>query len=117
MPQRDPEAGVLRREDDFHGSGVNQIDSCLFLQSSNLGRHRQLDLFTFFFIKIYAHYRNGGSQRKYYHDQTTNLNLILLIRFFFFGSVMSGYNRRMKKERVCLATSLYSQLNFFVFLL
>jgi hypothetical protein len=40
-----------------------------------------------------------------------------MIRFFFFSSVVSGNTRRMKKERVCLATSLYSQLNFFVFLL
>jgi len=33
VPRRGPEAGVLRREDDFHASGVNRIDSCLFLQS------------------------------------------------------------------------------------
>jgi hypothetical protein len=33
VPLRYPEAGVPRMEDDFHGSGVNRIDSCLFLQS------------------------------------------------------------------------------------
>ena len=33
MPRRGPEAGVLRIEDDLHGSGVNRIDSYLFLQS------------------------------------------------------------------------------------
>jgi hypothetical protein len=48
MPQRDLEAGVLRREDDFHESGVHQIDSCLFLQSSNLGRHRSWTFLLFF---------------------------------------------------------------------
>ena len=31
VPRRGPEAVVLCREDDFHGSGVNRIDSCLFL--------------------------------------------------------------------------------------
>ena len=49
MPQRDLEAGVLRREDDFHGSGVNQIDSCLFLQSSNLGLHRSWTFLLFLY--------------------------------------------------------------------
>ena len=55
MPQRDLEAGVLRKEDDFHGSGLNQIDSCLFLQSSNLGLCRMLDLSAFFIIKTQTH--------------------------------------------------------------
>ncbi len=32
MPRRGFKEGVLRREDDFHGMGVNRIDSCLFLQ-------------------------------------------------------------------------------------
>ena len=35
MPQRDLKAGVLFKEDDFHGSGLNQIDPCPFLQSRN----------------------------------------------------------------------------------
>ena len=108
--------GVLRREDDFHGPGANQIDSYLFLPNHTFGLTRSWT-FLLFYIKNESSREGGGSQRKYYHDQTTNLNLILLIRFFFFGSVMSGYTRRIKKERVCLTTSLYSQLNFFVFLL
>ncbi len=33
MPQRGLKAGVLFKEDDFHGSGLNQIHSCPFLQS------------------------------------------------------------------------------------
>ena len=33
VPQRGPEAGFHRIHYDFHGSGVNPIDSCLFLQS------------------------------------------------------------------------------------
>jgi hypothetical protein len=33
MHRRGPEAGVLRRENDFHGSGVNRIDSTQFLHS------------------------------------------------------------------------------------
>ena len=33
MPRRGPEAGFHRIHYDFHGSGVNHIDSCLFLQS------------------------------------------------------------------------------------
>ena len=33
VPRRGPDAGVLRREDGFHGTGVNRIDSCLFPQS------------------------------------------------------------------------------------
>ena len=33
MPQRGPEAGFHRIHYDFHGSGVNPIDSGLFLQS------------------------------------------------------------------------------------
>jgi hypothetical protein len=33
VPRRSPEAGALFIEYDFHGSGVNRIDSCLFLQS------------------------------------------------------------------------------------
>ena len=33
MPRRGPEAGILRRENDFHDSGVNRIDSYAFLQS------------------------------------------------------------------------------------
>jgi len=33
VPRRGPEAGVLRIFCDFHGSGLNQIDSCLVLQS------------------------------------------------------------------------------------
>ena len=73
--------------------------------------------FCFFYIKTQTHHKDVKGQRKYYHYQRTNLNLIQMIRFFFFSSVMSGYSCRMKKERVCLATSLYSQLNFFVFLL
>ena len=32
MPRRGPEAGFHRIHYDFHGSGVNPIDSCLFLQ-------------------------------------------------------------------------------------
>ena len=32
--------GFIRIEDDFHGLGVNQIDSFLFLHSRNLGLHR-----------------------------------------------------------------------------
>ncbi len=33
VPMRGPEAFVLRREYDFYESGVNRIDSCLFLQN------------------------------------------------------------------------------------
>jgi hypothetical protein len=33
MPRRGPETGDLRIQDDFHDSGVNRIDSCLFLQN------------------------------------------------------------------------------------
>ena len=33
VPRRGPEAGFHRIHYDFHGSGVNPIDSCLFLQS------------------------------------------------------------------------------------
>ena len=33
MPRRGPEAGILRRENDFHDSGVNRIDLCAFQQS------------------------------------------------------------------------------------
>ena len=33
MPQRGPEAGILCRQDHFHGSGVNRIDSSLFTTS------------------------------------------------------------------------------------
>ena len=33
VPRKGPEAGVLRRENNFHDSGVSRIDSCLFLQS------------------------------------------------------------------------------------
>ena len=33
VPRRGPEAGFHRIHYDFHGSGVNHIDSCLFLQS------------------------------------------------------------------------------------
>ena len=32
VPRRGPEAGFHRVYYDFHGSGVNPIDSCLFLQ-------------------------------------------------------------------------------------
>ena len=32
VPRRGPEAGFHRIHHDFHGSGVNPIDSCLFLQ-------------------------------------------------------------------------------------
>jgi len=35
VPRRGPEAGLHRIHYDFHGSGVNHIDSCLFLQSFN----------------------------------------------------------------------------------
>ena len=31
VPRRGPKAGVLRIKQDFHGSGVNRIDSCPFL--------------------------------------------------------------------------------------
>ncbi len=33
VPRRGHEAVVLRRENNFHGSGVSRINSCLFLQS------------------------------------------------------------------------------------
>ena len=33
VPRRGPEVGFLHIKDDFHGLGVNRIDSCLFLQS------------------------------------------------------------------------------------
>ena len=33
VPRRGPEAGFHRIHYDFHGSGMNSIDSCLFLQS------------------------------------------------------------------------------------
>jgi hypothetical protein len=41
MPLKGPEAEVLGREDDFHGSGVNRIDStfdanCLILCTTTL---------------------------------------------------------------------------------
>ena len=36
VPRRGHDAGVLRREDDFHGSGVNRIDSCLFPLSKKM---------------------------------------------------------------------------------
>lgn len=32
MPQRSAKEVALRIEDDVHGSGVNQIDSCLFVE-------------------------------------------------------------------------------------
>jgi hypothetical protein len=35
MFRRRPEAGVLYIENDFHGSGVNRIDSCLFSRRKN----------------------------------------------------------------------------------
>ena len=35
VPRRGPEAGFHRIHYDFHGSGVNSIDSCLFLQSKS----------------------------------------------------------------------------------
>ena len=116
VPQRDLEAGVLRREDDFHESGVNQIDSCLFLQSSNLGRHRSWT-FLHFYIKTQNYHKDVKGQRKYYHDQKTNLNLTRMIRFFLLTVSCREIPCRMKKQRVCLAISLYSLLNFFVFLL
>ena len=116
VPQRDLEAGVLRREDDFHESGVNQIDSCLFLQSSNLGRHRSWT-FLHFYIKTQNYHKDVKGQRKYYHDQKTNLNLTRMIQFFFLR--VSGWENscRFENSRVCLANNHYSQLNFFVFLL
>jgi hypothetical protein len=40
MPRRGLEEGFIRREDIFHGSGVNKIDSYLLLRSRNLGLHR-----------------------------------------------------------------------------
>ncbi len=33
VPRRGPEAGFHRIHYDFHGSGVDHIDSCLYLQS------------------------------------------------------------------------------------
>jgi hypothetical protein len=33
VPRRGPEAGFNRIHYDFHGSGMNHIDSCPFLQS------------------------------------------------------------------------------------
>jgi hypothetical protein len=33
VPHRDPEAGFHRIHYDFHGSGVNPIDSCRLLRS------------------------------------------------------------------------------------
>ena len=33
VPLRGPEAGFHRIHYDFHGSGVNHLDSCLFFQS------------------------------------------------------------------------------------
>jgi hypothetical protein len=33
VPRKGPEAGVRRRENNFHGSGLSRIDSCLFLHS------------------------------------------------------------------------------------
>jgi len=36
MHRRGPEAGALRRENDFHGSGVNRIDSSQFLHSHSI---------------------------------------------------------------------------------
>ena len=38
MFRRSPEVGVLYIENDFHGSGVNRIDSCLFSRKEKLKR-------------------------------------------------------------------------------
>ena len=38
VSRRGPEAGVFRIEDDFHGSRVNRIDSCLFIHSRKSGK-------------------------------------------------------------------------------
>ena len=73
--------------------------------------------FSFFYIKTKAHYKEVRSQRKYYHDQRTNLNLTRMIRFSFLRVSCWGNSCRLKNYRVCLTTSLYSLLIFFVFLL
>jgi hypothetical protein len=44
VPRRGPEAGVRRVQDDFYGSGVNQIDLCLFLQNRFFLQTIELDL-------------------------------------------------------------------------
>jgi hypothetical protein len=33
VPLRGPEVGFLHVDENFYGAGINQIDSCLFLQS------------------------------------------------------------------------------------
>ena len=116
VPRRGLEAGFIRIADDFHGSGVNQIDSYLFLQSRNLGS-TLAGPFSFFYIKTNAHYKDVRSQRKYYHDQRTNLNLTRMIRFYFLRVSCWENTCRLENYRVCLTTSLYSLLIFFVFLL
>ncbi len=57
MPRRCPGAGVLYIENDFHGSGVNRIDSCLFPQRKNQknggysGTHASITLTFFTLVK------------------------------------------------------------------
>jgi len=49
LSRRGLEAGFIRIEDDFHGVGVNKIDSYLFLQSRNLGLHPSWTVFIFLY--------------------------------------------------------------------
>ena len=41
VPRRGPEAGFHRIHYDFHGLGVNPIDSCLFLQSKKNEKNKR----------------------------------------------------------------------------
>jgi hypothetical protein len=85
-------------------------------QDSNLGMHPSWTVFIFY-IKTKAQYKDVKGQRKYYHDQRTNLNLTRMIRFYFLRVSCWENTCRLKNYRVCLTTSLYSLLIFFVFLL
>ena len=58
MPQRDIEVGVLRREDDFHGLGANQIDAYLFPPDHTFGLTCSWT-FLLFCMKTKAHSREG----------------------------------------------------------
>jgi hypothetical protein len=71
MPRRGPGAGVLHIENDFHGSGVNRIDSCLFPQSKNQkdggysGSHASITITFFTLVKCLKKTRThtGGQPR------------------------------------------------------